>query len=106
MADKVRRPVPPQGLRSDSTAEEFRLLFLHRRAEDADRLTERLARLQWSGTRLANPDLRGWQWLLWRLLGRPETENCCPVCQETPFTGHTSECWLGQELAHRPHTPS
>jgi hypothetical protein len=86
---------------------EFRLLLLRRRAEDADRLTERLQRLEWSGTRLADPGLRGWKWLLWRLLGRPVTENCCPVCQVTPHRGHRPDCWLGMELrGHREHTSS
>jgi hypothetical protein len=81
--------------------DEFRLLLLKRRAEDADRLEERLKRLEWSGIRVLYDD-RSW---LRRLVhpSRPLTGNCCPVCQGTPVYGHTGDCWLGLEL--RPRLP-
>lgn len=91
--------------RTGSSADEFRLTLLKRRAEDADRLAERLTRLQWSGTRIQFR--RG---PLARLLERLvliDWRNCCPVCQGTPVYGHTGDCWLGLELhPHRSHTPS
>lgn len=76
-------------------------VFIRRRLEDADRLTERLGRLEWSGRVVEVAS--GWRGLLLRLLGGVGSHNVCPVCSQSATYGHTGDCWLGMELhGYRP----
>jgi hypothetical protein len=85
--------------------DEYRLVLLKRRAEDADRLEERLRRLERSATLLRYRT--GWVAALALRIAGLTWRNCCPVCQSLGGEFHEDECWLGLELhGHRPHTPS